>query len=187
MRVADDQTDASIAQDLALAERTVWLWRHRFAQHRLDRLEDRPKCPPPRQYHADMQARNSWWLPARNRPRSTRHVPAKPTGASRTWPNTWPPIACASERPVGPTAFVLISWPMVTAPELQLGRTSAAAALLANCETNPRGPALLWIGAAMRLHLWGVRGPNDFGLGITRRRIWVALLRRKGQERRWER
>ena len=38
LRVADGQTDASIAQDLALAERTVWLWRHRFAQHRLDGL-----------------------------------------------------------------------------------------------------------------------------------------------------
>jgi len=57
LRVADGQTDASIAQDLALAERTVWLWRHRFAQHRLDGLKDRPKCPPPRQYHADTQAR----------------------------------------------------------------------------------------------------------------------------------
>jgi len=57
LRVADGQTDASIAQGLALAERTVWLWRHRFAQHRLDGLKDRPKCPPPRQYHADTQAR----------------------------------------------------------------------------------------------------------------------------------
>jgi hypothetical protein len=57
LRVADGQTDASIALDLALVERTVWLWRHRFAQHRLDGLKDRPKCPPPRQYHADIQAR----------------------------------------------------------------------------------------------------------------------------------
>ena len=56
LRVADGQTDVSIAQDLALAERTVWLWRHRFAQHRLDGLKDRPKCSPPRQYHADIQA-----------------------------------------------------------------------------------------------------------------------------------
>ena len=51
------KTDASSAQDFALAERTVWLWRHRFSQHRLDGLKDRPKCPPPRQYHADIQAR----------------------------------------------------------------------------------------------------------------------------------
>jgi Homeodomain-like domain len=57
LRVADGQTDASIAHDLVLAERTVWLWRHRFTQHRLDGLKDRPKCPPPRQYHADVQAR----------------------------------------------------------------------------------------------------------------------------------
>jgi hypothetical protein len=56
LRVADGQTDASIAQDLSLAERTVWLWRHRFAQHRLDGRNDRPTCPPPRQYHADIQA-----------------------------------------------------------------------------------------------------------------------------------
>ena len=57
LRVADGQTDAAIAQDMGLAERTVWLWRHRFAQHRLNGLKDRPKCPPPRQYHADIQAR----------------------------------------------------------------------------------------------------------------------------------
>ena len=57
LRVADGQTDAEIAQDMGLAERTVWLWRHRFAQHRLNGLKDRPKCPPPRQYHADIQAR----------------------------------------------------------------------------------------------------------------------------------
>src|SRR5215471_14164115 len=57
LRVADGQTDAAIAQEMGVAERTVWLWRHRFAQHRLDSLKDRPKCPPPRQYHADIQAR----------------------------------------------------------------------------------------------------------------------------------
>ena len=57
LRVAAGQTDASIAQDMGLAERTVWLWRHRFAEKRLDGLKDHPKCPPPRQYHADIQAR----------------------------------------------------------------------------------------------------------------------------------
>jgi putative transposase len=57
LRVADGQTDAAIAQEMRLAERTVWLWRHRFAQHRLDGLKDRPKCPPPRQYSAEIQAR----------------------------------------------------------------------------------------------------------------------------------
>ena len=43
LRVADGQTDAAIAQEMRLAERTVWLWRHRFAEQRLRR-------PPPRQY-----------------------------------------------------------------------------------------------------------------------------------------
>jgi transposase len=57
LRVTDGQTDASIAQDMALAERTVWLWRHRFAEQRLAGLKDHPKCPPPRRYPADVQAR----------------------------------------------------------------------------------------------------------------------------------
>ena len=57
LRVAAGQTDAAIAQDMGLAERTVFLWRHRFAERRLDGLKDRPKCPPPRQYHAEIQAR----------------------------------------------------------------------------------------------------------------------------------
>jgi transposase len=57
LRVAANQTDAAIAQEMGLAERTVFVWRHRFAEQRLDGLKDRPKCPPPRQYHADIQAR----------------------------------------------------------------------------------------------------------------------------------
>jgi transposase len=57
LRAAEGQTDASIAQELGVAERTVWLWRHRFARQRLDGLKDHPKCPPPRQYHVDIQAR----------------------------------------------------------------------------------------------------------------------------------
>jgi hypothetical protein len=57
LRVAYGQTDAAIAQEMDLAGRTVWLWRHRFAEHRLEGLKDHPKCPPPRQYQADMQAR----------------------------------------------------------------------------------------------------------------------------------
>jgi transposase len=57
LRVAEGQTDAAIAQEMGLAVRTVFVWRHRFAEHRLDGLKDRPKCPPPRQYHADIQAR----------------------------------------------------------------------------------------------------------------------------------
>jgi hypothetical protein len=37
--------------------RTVWEWRRRFARARLAGLADRPKCPPPRRYTADVQAR----------------------------------------------------------------------------------------------------------------------------------
>src|SRR2546430_9655583 len=57
LRVAASQTDAAIAEEMGLAVRTVFVWRHRFAEQRLDGLRDHPKCPPPRQYHADIQAR----------------------------------------------------------------------------------------------------------------------------------
>ena len=57
LRVAAGQTDAAIAQNMGLAERTIFLWRHRFVERRLNGLQDRPKCPPPRQYHAEIQAR----------------------------------------------------------------------------------------------------------------------------------
>ena len=57
LRVAVGQTDAAIAHAMDLAVRTVFVWRHRFADQRLDGLKDRPKCTPPRQYHADIQAR----------------------------------------------------------------------------------------------------------------------------------
>jgi transposase len=57
LRVAAGQTDVAIAHDMGLAERTVFLWRHRFAERRLHGLKDRPKCPPPRQDHAEIQAR----------------------------------------------------------------------------------------------------------------------------------
>ena len=57
LRGASGQTDAASAQEMGLAIRTVYLWRHRFAQQRLAGLTDRPKRPPPRQYHADIQAR----------------------------------------------------------------------------------------------------------------------------------
>ena len=57
LRVAGGQTDASIGEEMGLAVRTVFVWRHRFAEHRLDGLKDRPKCPPPRQYYPDIQAR----------------------------------------------------------------------------------------------------------------------------------
>ena len=56
LRAAAGQTDERIARELGLVVRTVWEWRHRFAQQRLAGLEDRPKCPPPRRYTADVQA-----------------------------------------------------------------------------------------------------------------------------------
>src|SRR5690242_4026296 len=57
LRVADGQTDSTIARDMGLAVRTVFVWRHRFVAQRLDGLKDHPKCPPPREYHAEIQAR----------------------------------------------------------------------------------------------------------------------------------
>src|SRR5207253_3521402 len=57
----------------------------------VDGLKDRPKCPPPRQYHADIQAR-LLVLACQNRPRLIRRVQGRPTGASRTWLSMWPPI-----------------------------------------------------------------------------------------------
>lgn len=57
LRAADGQSDGQIGTALGRAERTVWLWRRRFTAHRLAGLGDRPKCPPPRQYDADTQAK----------------------------------------------------------------------------------------------------------------------------------
>jgi hypothetical protein len=57
LRAADGQTDDRIAHDLGLAVRTVWEWRRRFARQRLGGLQDRPKCPPPRIYGAEVQAK----------------------------------------------------------------------------------------------------------------------------------
>ena len=56
LHAAENETDVQIAAALGRAVRTVWLWRRRFAEQRLAGLDDRPKCPPPRQYDADMQA-----------------------------------------------------------------------------------------------------------------------------------
>jgi len=57
LRAAEGQTDECIAAELGLAVRTVWEWRRRFARARLAGLADRPKCPPPRRYGPDVQAR----------------------------------------------------------------------------------------------------------------------------------
>src|SRR4030095_13903813 len=47
LRVASGQTDVAIAHDMGLAERTVFLWRRRFAEHRLDGLKDSPQMSAP--------------------------------------------------------------------------------------------------------------------------------------------
>src|SRR2546423_7238964 len=76
---------------MGLPVRTVFVWRHRFAEQRLDGLKDRPKCPPPRQYHADIQARLlvlACQKPAEVDP----SVPVRRTGRPGTWPSTSPPI-----------------------------------------------------------------------------------------------
>src|SRR4051812_28862663 len=87
---AAGQTDGAIAQDLGLAIRTVWLWRHRFAQQRLDGLKDHPKCH--RHASTTLTSRPDFWSwLARSR---RRLIPAeldRPTGASTTWRSTWPP------------------------------------------------------------------------------------------------
>lgn len=57
LRAADGQTDGQIAQALGLAIRTVGEWRRRFVHQRVAGLEDRPKCPPPRRYSPETQAK----------------------------------------------------------------------------------------------------------------------------------
>src|SRR5713101_1892838 len=91
LRVAAGQTDAAIARDMGLAERTVYLWRHRFAEHRLDGLKDRPKCPPPRLYPADIQAR--LLVLACQKPAEVDPSRVGQTHwTARTWPSTSAPI-----------------------------------------------------------------------------------------------
>lgn len=57
LRAAAGDSDVQIAAGLGRAVRTVWLWRRRFVAQRLAGLDDRPKCPPPRQYSAQTQAK----------------------------------------------------------------------------------------------------------------------------------
>lgn len=57
LRAAAGESDGQIAAALGRAVRTVWLWRRRFTEQRLAGLKDCPKCPPPRTYTADRQAK----------------------------------------------------------------------------------------------------------------------------------
>src|SRR5437660_10974313 len=45
LRVAVGQTDAAIAHSMGLAVRTVFVWRHRFAEQRLDGPQGPTKVP----------------------------------------------------------------------------------------------------------------------------------------------
>ncbi len=57
LRAAAGEPDAAIAVAVGVAERTVWMWRQRFARDRLAGLDDRPHHPGPRQYPAEVQAK----------------------------------------------------------------------------------------------------------------------------------
>lgn len=52
LHAADGQSDARIANDLGLAERTVWMWRRRFVEDRLNGLDPHRKARAPRRYGA---------------------------------------------------------------------------------------------------------------------------------------
>jgi transposase len=66
LRAAAGQTDARIAEDLGLAERTVWMWRRRFALRRLAGLNNQHRRPTPRRYDGEILAR--LLVLARNQP-----------------------------------------------------------------------------------------------------------------------
>ena len=57
LRAAQGEQNIAIAAALGCARHTVQHWRDRFATERLAGLEDRPHCPPPRQYGPAMQAK----------------------------------------------------------------------------------------------------------------------------------
>jgi transposase len=52
LAAAAGHTDARIADELGLAERTVWMWRRRFVQHGLEGLDSHRKSPAPHRYDA---------------------------------------------------------------------------------------------------------------------------------------
>jgi transposase len=54
LRAAGGQTDAQIAEALGFTERTVWMWRRRFAQQRLEGLKNHPKTTKHRGYNCQM-------------------------------------------------------------------------------------------------------------------------------------
>ncbi len=54
---AQGRQTKDIAAELGIARGTARQWRQRFADKRLEGLEDRPHCPPPRLYGSEIQAK----------------------------------------------------------------------------------------------------------------------------------
>jgi len=57
LQAAEGRSNTAIAATLGIARHTAQHWRNRFAAERLDGLVDRPHHPPPRRYHAAIQAK----------------------------------------------------------------------------------------------------------------------------------
>jgi transposase len=57
LRAAEGALDSTIATELHIAVRTVFLWTGRFRQQRVAGLVDRVKHPAPRRYSAERQAK----------------------------------------------------------------------------------------------------------------------------------
>ena len=57
LQAADGISNTEIGATLGIARHTAQHWRDRFLAQRLDGLVDRPHHPPPRLYHATIQAR----------------------------------------------------------------------------------------------------------------------------------
>ncbi len=53
LRAADGENNCEIASGVGVTRQTVRLWRERFARHRLDGLDDEPRCGAPRKIGDD--------------------------------------------------------------------------------------------------------------------------------------
>jgi transposase len=54
LRAADGLNNCEIASAIGVTRQTVRLWRERFAKHRLDGLDDEPRCGAPRKINDDL-------------------------------------------------------------------------------------------------------------------------------------
>ena len=57
LSAAEGHQNQEIARALGIARGTVRQWRRRFADKRLEGLQDQPHCPPPRLYGPEIQAK----------------------------------------------------------------------------------------------------------------------------------